>query len=125
MGFQFENLVLNNRQIIWDLLKIAPEDIICDNPYFQRTTKRQDGCQIDYLIQTRFNSVYICEMKFSQRELNTFIIKDIQEKIAHLALPKNFSYRPVLIHANGVSEELEGSDFFAKIIDFGDLLRQS
>lgn len=122
MGLQFENLVLNNRKMIFELLKIPVEDIVCDNPYFQRRTKRHQGCQIDYLIQTRFNSMYVCEMKFSQRELDVSIIKEVSEKMDRIALPKNFSCRPVLIHANGVSEEVQESDFFAKIIDFGELL---
>ena len=125
MGLQFENLVLNNRKIIWDLLKIAPEDIVCDNPYFQRPTKRYPGCQIDYLIQTRFNTIYVCEIKFSNKELNTAIIKELQQKIDKLSIPKHFSYRPVLIHVNGVSEETAESDYFSKIIDFGDFLKSS
>jgi len=122
MGLQFEILVLNNRKLIWQALKISPEDIIYDNPFFQNPTQRQSGCQIDYLIQTRFNSVYICEIKFSQREIGSSIIKDIQEKINKLSLPKHFSYRPVLIHVNGVTEELEESGFFKSIIKFGDWL---
>jgi len=35
---------------------------------------------------------------------------------------KNFSIRPVLINVCGVSEDVENSEFFAKIIDFGILL---
>jgi uncharacterized protein len=123
MGFQFENLVLNNRKLIWQILNISPEEIVCDNPFFQRPTKRYSGCQIDYLLQSRFNTVYICEIKFSQRELGSPIIQEVQEKINRLAIPRHFSYRPVLIHVNGVTEEVEESNFFSKIIDFGDLLR--
>jgi len=37
-------------------------------------------------------------------------------------MPKFFSYRPVLIHVNGVSEELKEQGYFAAIIDFGKLL---
>ncbi len=123
MGLQFENLVLSNRQIIWNMLKIESEDILCNNPYFQRPTKRHPGCQVDYLIQTRFNTVYICEIKFTQKELGTSIIKEVSEKIKSLSLPKHFSYRPVLIHVNGVSDEVAESGFFSKIIDFGDFLK--
>ena len=37
VGLQFENLVLNNRQFIWRQLGIRPEDIISENPFFQRS----------------------------------------------------------------------------------------
>ncbi len=36
MGLQFENLVLKNRKKIWEKLGIKPEDIVADNPYFQK-----------------------------------------------------------------------------------------
>lgn len=117
MGLQFETLVLNNRRLIWETLKIAPEEIIFDNPYFQNKTKRHPGCQIDYLIQTKFNTVYVCEIKFSQKEIGSSIIEEVEEKIQRLSLPKHFSYRPVLIQTNGVSEELEDSGYFSNIIN--------
>jgi len=49
MGLQFENLVLSNRREIYKLLDISVDDIIYDNPFFQKKTLRQEGCQIDYL----------------------------------------------------------------------------
>jgi hypothetical protein len=122
MGLQFETLVLNNRKLIWGALNVSPEEIIFDNPFFQQPTKRFSGCQIDYLIQTKFNSVYVCEIKFSQKEINVSIIEEVQEKINKLALPKHFSYRPVLIHVNGITDELEDSGFFKNMINFGDWL---
>ena len=121
MGLQFEILVLNNRKFLWDALKIPPEDIVFDNPYFQNKTKRHAGCQIDYLIQTKFNTVYIVEIKFSQREIGTSVIEEVQEKIDSLALPKHFSYRPVLVHVNGVTEELEDNGYFSSLLNFGDV----
>lgn len=123
MGLQFESLVLNNRDLVWQLLDIAPESIIFDNPYYQSPTKRNRGCQVDYLIQMRFNYCYVCEIKFSQREIGKEIIQEIEEKISALAIPKKFSIRPVLIHVNGVTEELEESGFFAHIINFSDLIK--
>lgn len=122
MGLQFESLVLNNRKKIWQALKISPEEIVVDNPFFQRKTLRHQGCQIDYMIQTRFNTVYVCEIKFSKREIGASILEEVEEKIERLCLPKRFSYRPVLIHVNGVSEDVEESGYFAHIFDVGDLL---
>jgi hypothetical protein len=122
MGLQFENLVLNNRRLLWNILKIQPDDIVCDNPYFQRKTLRSSGCQIDYLIQLKYNTLYICEIKFSKDEIKTDVISEVQKKISALAMPKNFSFRPVLIHVNGVKDAVVEDGFFADIIDFGRLL---
>jgi uncharacterized protein len=122
MGLQFENLVLNNRRLIWKLLKIKPEEIICDNPFFQRKTNKQPGCQVDYMIQTKYNVLYIFEIKFSKNSIHTDIINDMQNKIENLQIPKHFSYRAILIHVNGVKEEIIDRDFFSAIINFGEFL---
>jgi uncharacterized protein len=122
MGLQFENLILNNRQLLWHFLGIHPEEIICDNPYFQRKTARYAGCQIDYLIQTKYNTLYVCEIKFSKNELKMDVVREVQKKITDIAMPKRFSYRPVLIHVNGVKEEVEENEFFSAIIAFGRFL---
>lgn len=118
MGIQFENLVLNNFHRVYELLGLDPNDVIYDNPYFQRATKTHQGCQIDYLIQTKFNTLYICEIKFSKEPIGLSVVKEVQQKIDRIAKPKNFSVRPILIHVNGVTDAVLESDFFAKIIDF-------
>ncbi|MBS0358772.1 MAG: AAA family ATPase [Proteobacteria bacterium] len=123
MGLQFENLVLKNRYYIKKLLKINSADIVSDNPFFQRKTERLAGCQIDYLIQTKFD-LYICEIKFSKSEIQTNIISEMQKKIKNLHYPKGFSCRPVLIHVNGVHEKVIESGYFSEIIDFSKFLSE-
>lgn len=122
MGLQFENLVLNNREKIFELLNIRIEDVLSDNPFLQRQTVSEKGCQIDYLIQTKFKNLYVCEVKFSVNEIGLGIIEEIQEKIARLQLPRGTSALPVLIHVNGVSESVRGRGYFYEIIDFGELV---
>ena len=122
MGLQFENLVLKNRLLIYKFLHIDPNEIVQDNPYFQKASTKQSGCQIDYLIQTRFNCLYLCEIKFSKHPVMLNVVEEMKKKIHNLAIPKHFSYRPVLIHVNGVHEDVIESEFFAHIIDFADFL---
>lgn len=121
MALQFENLVLNNRHRLHAILEVKPEDIVCENPFFQRQTASHLGCQIDYLIQTRFNTLYVCEIKFSKNPVGTPIIDEVQQKIDRLKRPKGFSCRPVLIHVNGITEDLCDANYFAAIIDFSQL----
>ncbi len=122
MGLQFENLVLKNRKKIWEKLGIKPGDIVADNPYFQKQTSTRKGCQIDYLIQTRFNTLFACEIKFSIRPLKSDVLGEVKEKLACMTLPKRFSCWPVLIHVNGVSDSVQDSGYFSEIIDFSLLL---
>lgn len=123
MGVQFENLVINNGLLVCKILGVPPEDVLIANTYFQRAGARKKGCQIDYLIQTRFRYLYACEVKFRQGVIGTETIAEVEEKLRRLQLPRGFSCRPVLIHINGVSEEVVDSGYFARIIDMSDLLK--
>ena len=124
MGFQFENLVLNNRKEIYHILNISPDEVICDNPFFQRKTNRYPGCQIDYMIQTKFGTLYICEIKFSKDVIGSSVIQEVKRKIESIKYPKGFSCRPVLIHVNGVSSDVLDSDYFSNIVDMNELLTE-
>ena len=123
MGFQFENLVLNNRTLIHQTLNIKPEEIVSENPFYQRKTLRHPGCQMDYMIQMKFSALYIFEVKFSKNAIASSVIDEVKKKIAALQYPKGYSCRPVLIHVNGVTDDIVDSDFFSAIIDFSDYLK--
>lgn len=122
MGLQFENLVVHNRPSLWKLISLTLDEIVMDGPYFQHATNRQKGCQIDYMIQTRFNTLYIFEVKFSKHPIGSKIIEEIKEKLKNLKTPKQFSIRPILIHVNGIEEVVQEEGFFDKIIDFSQML---
>jgi uncharacterized protein len=125
MGLQFENLLLDSRHRVHGLLGLTPDEIVNDNPFFQHKTARQPGCQIDYLIHAKFDCLYICEVKFSRNQIGSDIIPEVQGKIASLSRPKGLSCRPVLIHVNGVTEDLVDSSYFSHIIDASRLLEVS
>lgn len=124
VALQFENLVINNHFALIRAIGIPSEEIIFANPFFQRKTARQAGCQIDYVIQTKFGTIYVCEIKFSRFEIGQEIINEVEKKIARLSLPRHFSVRPVIIHVNGVREDVIDSGYFSASIDFGKLLEQ-
>ncbi len=123
MGFQFENLVLNNLKEVCSRLKIERQDIVMAGPFFQRPTKRQKGCQIDLLIQTSYRTLYLCEIKFVASEVKSKVIAEVEEKIKRLSVPIGYSVRPVLIHVNGISQTVKESEFFSQIIDFADFFK--
>ncbi len=122
MGLQFENLVLNNRKSIIKKLNLDLDDVVYDNPYFQKSTKTHKSCQIDYLVQTKYNSLHLCEIKFSKNKVGAEVVKQVKDKVERLQAANKFSIWPVLIHVNGVTDVLQESKFFSRIIDFGELL---
>ena len=122
MALQFENLVLHNREAIWHRCGVSASEIELDGSYFQSTTKRQRGCQVDYLIQTVHGPLYVCEIKYSRKRLGRAVEDAVREKIRRLALPRHCSVLPVLVHVGEVSESIGTGDFFARVVDFTELL---
>jgi AAA+ ATPase superfamily predicted ATPase len=120
MGLQFENLVLNNLSSIIQRLKIPASSIISASPYYQHSTQKMRGCQIDLLIQTR-HTLYICEIKFC-RKIPVDVIEEVSKKIQILKIPKTISIRPVLIYEGELSPKIQHDDFFSHLIAFEDLL---
>lgn len=123
LGLQFENLILKNRPSVWAKVGIGADDIVFDNPYWQTATQKTRGCQIDYMIQCRNNTVYVCEIKFSKSQLQRAVISEVGRKIHSIAKPRNYTFRPVLIHVNGVDDSVLEERYFDTVIDFGELWR--
>lgn len=117
IGLQLEYLLLQNRSLLLQAVGISPNDIVCDGPYRQSATSKQQGCQVDYLIQTLTKNLFICEFKCKRRELRPDIIHDMQEKIHALKIPKGFAAVPVLFHLSGVTSSVETAGYFYRVID--------
>jgi AAA+ ATPase superfamily predicted ATPase len=122
MGFQLESLLLANREFLFKTLGIDPVQVLRDNPYMQTPTTRRKGCQIDYLIQTKMNSLILCEFKFSKNELPASVLNTLQEKSALLAAPKGFGKALALFHVGGVSPKLEESPLLYRLVDLRECL---
>lgn len=123
MGIQVENLLLANREQILKVIGIHPQDVIADNPYIQRATKSHEGVQIDYLIQTNTNTLYLCELKFHRNEIGLEVIKSVQKKIEQLETPRGLYVCPVLLHFGGISDTVTDARYFYRIIDINDFLQ--
>lgn len=124
MGFQLESLLLTNREFLFQALGLDPSLIICDNPFIQFPTTRRKGCQIDYLIQTKMNSLIICEFKFSKNELSSSLLNKLKEKSDTLSIPRGFGKTLALFHIGGVPPKIEESSLFYRVIDLRDFLEQ-
>ena len=121
LGFQLENLLLKNRPLLYQAIGIHSQDIVVDNPYVQKAVGRKKGCQIDYLIHMRSNTLFVCEVKMCRRELGLEVIDAMKVKIESLAFPKGFGVSPVLLHLGPISDALLSSRYFYRIIDIAEL----
>ncbi len=124
MGLQFENFVLKNKRVLSKILGIHNTEIMNEGSYFQKAGKNKTGCQIDYMIHSKFNTLHLCEVKFSRNPVDISVIKEVQSKIKALNVSKSTSIRPVLIHVNGVDDAVYGEEFFADIINFDQFLKK-
>lgn len=124
LGVQFENVVLKNRELIHEALGINPADIVASGSYFQRQRTRQQGCQIDYLIQTKYKTLLVCEIKFSQNPIGMNVISSVKDKITKLVVPRGFAVVPVLIHVGEVTEAVSDAGYFVNMIDLSKYLEK-
>lgn len=122
IGLQFENLLLNNEQLIVDNLGLSPQEIVNRGYYYQKPTSSHAGCQIDFLIQTSTRNLYICEFKFRNRLIGSEVIEEVEQKIEALRVPKGFATVPVLVANSEVSDSLINSSYFHRIINVEDWL---
>lgn len=127
MGFQFENLILKNREKIYPALDLQAQQIVSAAPYKQnKTTVNKGACQIDLLIHTNLDTFFLCELKCRKRIDNT-VVKEVQKKIKVLKLPRRSALKPVLIYEGEImpSYEEELQNYFFKIIHWTELLGNS
>ena len=122
IGLQLEQLLLQNRSLLLKAMGISDPVIVADGPYRQSKTTTQQGCQIDYLVQTLTKNLFVCEFKFKLRELGISIIDSMKEKIKALKVPRGFATVPVLFHIGGVSSSVATDGYFYRIIDITDFL---
>jgi len=116
MGLQFQNLVLNNLPRVLREFKISPVQVLSASPYFQNKTQRQEACQIDLLIDTKY-AVYVCEIKFQQR-VDISVVDEVAEKARRLKVKSGKSVRRALIYMGELTREVARSGAFDEVLGF-------
>ncbi len=122
MGLQFENLILNNLPKLCELLELDANNLVSASPYFQKSTKRLAGVQIDLLINMSNSSLYIFEMKF-MKSIGINVKREIQEKIKRLKVSSQYSIRPILIYEGKLTKELKEDEYFIHKLPFSNFIK--
>lgn len=122
VGLQFENLILSNKILILDYLRIDPNSVISCSPYFQRkSSKNKGGCQIDLMIVTKNYQIYLCEIKM-QEKVGAKVLDEIQYKIDVLKRPRHYTVHPALIYCGEITSKVRESGRDLKLISVEELL---
>ena len=123
MGYQFEATLLNNFDLILQLLDINKQSVIWGDSFIQtKNAKNKGGCQIDLLIHTKDQALFVCEFKF-RKHIGTEVIKEVKNKVSVLKHPRYLNVRKVLIYEGEVSEQVRKSEYFDYLINGEQLLK--
>ena len=127
LGYQFENLVINNANELFEQLHLGGIPILSAAPYTKRGKKRADGSrepglQIDLLVQTR-RSVCVVEVK-RKNEIDETVEKEVAEKLRRLPVLDGVSKRTALIYEGTLAPVVRGNGFFDALISADDLIRR-
>ena len=120
LGLQFESLICNNLVGVLKALDLDRTLLLSAAPYRQGETKRQKGCQIDLLLQTR-RAVYVIEIK-RRNSIGEEVVDEVREKMVRFKVRRGMSVIPVLIYEGHVSARIAADGFFARMIPAEDIL---
>ena len=113
-GLQFENLVLNNLQMLFPMLGLEASLVLSAAPYCQRAASGREGCQIDLMIQTQ-RMLMAVEIK-QRREIGHGIIDEFDAKVKKLKFGDRLSLRTALIYDGRLSPSVAADRYFDFII---------
>jgi len=122
MGLQFENLVLNNLDVLCQLIGLEGKLVTSAAPFVRRKRAGSPGLQIDLLIQTP-KALYVIEIK-RQRKITASVEQEVQDKIQKLHAPRTKSVRSVLVYDGDIAPEIVEEDYFDYLIPVERLFEQ-
>lgn len=125
LGYQFENLIVNNVNELFERLHLGGIPILSAAPYMKRGRKRPDGSQekglqVDLLVQTR-RSVCIVEVK-RKNEIDETVEREVAKKLRRLSVPEGVSKRTALVYEGSLAPVVRGNGFFDALISADELL---
>ena len=122
LGYQFENLVVNNFRELLPELHLQGVMIKSAAPYVKKGSRKtgEAGCQVDLLIQTA-SSMYVVEIKRKAR-IEYDVIDEIREKCRHVPRPRDISLRTVLVYSGELAKSVVAAGYFDSIVPFARLI---
>ena len=122
LGFQFENLVLNNFREILKPLHLDNVLVRSAAPYVKKGSSKtgEKGLQIDLLVQTNM-SLCLVEIK-RKAKIGREVIEAMKEKCARVPHVKDVALRTALVYEGELDRSVEADGYFDAIVPFRKLL---
>ena len=122
MGLQFENLVVNNYGSLLPHLHLSDALLTSAAPYRKAAvpSRRQKGCQVDLLIQSK-KTIYVVEVK-RRREIERGIIDEVDAKVRCIKRPVGVSIRSALVYEGRLAPIVEADGYFDALVPIEKLL---
>jgi AAA+ ATPase superfamily predicted ATPase len=117
-GTMFEVFCRKNMSSILQSMEIDPSTVVDIGPYFRqasRTTANR-GVQVDLCILRKGRVLTLIECKFRENPVGIEVMRDMENKLSALRVPRTFTVEKVLISASGVTEELDRKNYFHRIL---------
>ena len=119
LGLQFENLVLHDAMALVPFLHLGGVPILSAAPFRLPGTKKEPGCQIDLLLQTRRAAVVV-EIK-RRREIGEEVEAEVARKVAKLPVAPGTSVRTALVFDGHLAPVVRANGYFDAIVSTNDL----
>ena len=122
LGYQFENLVVNNFRELLVPLHLEKVMIKSAAPYRRKGSRKTgvQGCQIDLLIQTNA-AVYVVVIK-RQAHVGYEVVDEVKEKCRRLPRAPGLSLRTALVYSGELARSVEAEGYFDAIVPFSRLI---
>ncbi len=122
LGYQFENLVVNNFRELLPELHLQGVMVKSAAPYVKKGSRKtgEAGCQVDLLVQTA-SSVYVVEIK-RKAHIEYDVIDEIKEKCRHVPRPRDVSLRTALVYSGELAKSVVAAGYFDAIVPFARLI---
>ena len=122
LGYQFENLVVNNFRELLPELHLQGVMIKSAAPYSKRGSRKTgaSGCQIDLLVQTA-SSMHVVEIK-RKAHIGHEVIDEVKEKCMALPRTRGVSVRTALVYSGELAKSVVAEGYFDAIIPFARLI---
>ena len=122
LGYQFENLVVNNFRELLPELHLQGVMVKSAAPYVKKGSRKtgEAGCQVDLLVQTA-SSMYVVEIK-RKAHIGYDVIGEIREKCRHVPRPRGVSLRTALVYSGELAKSVVADGYFDAIVPFARLI---
>ena len=122
LGYQFENLVVNNFRELVPELHLQGVMIKSAAPYVKRGSRKtgEAGCQIDLLVQT-VSTMYVVEIK-RNAHIGHEVIDEVKAKCRALPRPREVSVRTALVYSGELAKSVVAEGYFDAIVPFARLI---